>query len=190
MKQSIAGFALLALAACGGGSGNANLPDLVATKRAPVTGPGGCGVRDAWIVSEVAGVRLSRPSIMTMETARALDRWVRVGAVPAVGRQGGGLAELVVASGYACRTRNSQTGARLSEHAKGRAIDFSGFILANGEHISVLNGWRGKNSRTLRKMHRAACGPFGTVLGPDADRFHQDNLHFDVAEYRSGPYCR
>ncbi|MEM9755898.1 MAG: extensin family protein, partial [Pseudomonadota bacterium] len=25
---------------------------------------------------------------------------------------------------------------------------------------------------------------------PESDRFHQDHFHFDVADYRSGPYCR
>jgi len=30
----------------------------------------------------------------------------------------------------------------------------------------------------------------GTVLGPEANRFHRDHFHFDTAEYRSGPYCR
>ena len=190
MKQILASLARLALAACGGGDDGANLPGLVATKRAPVTGPGGCGVRDAWVVTEVAGVQLSRPAIMTMQTARSLDRWVRSGAVPAIGRRGGGLVELTVASHYACRSRNSRPGARLSEHAQGRAIDISSFVLASGERISVLRGWRGDDSRVLRRMHRAACGPFGTVLGPDADRHHQDHFHFDVADYRSGPYCR
>ncbi|SMX22952.1 extensin-like domain-containing protein [Boseongicola aestuarii] len=190
MKRLIAGLALLALVACGGGDNSANLPGLVAVKRAPVTGPGGCGVRDAWVVTEVAGVRLSRPSIMTMRTARALDRWVRRGAVPAIGRRGGGLVELTVAAHYACRTRNSRAGARLSEHAQGRAIDISSFVLASGERISVLRGWRGEDSRVLRRMHGAACGPFGTVLGPNADRHHQDHFHFDVADHRGGPYCR
>ena len=42
----------------------------------------------------------------------------------------------------------------------------------------------------MRKMHRTACGPFGTVLGPDSDRFHRDHFHFDTAKYRSGPFCR
>ena len=179
----------LALVACGGGD-DGDFSGLVAVKRAPVTGPGGCGVRDAWVVTEAGGVKLSRPAIMTMETARALDRWVRNGAIPAIGRRGGGLEELTVAAHYACRTRNSRAGARLSEHAQGRAIDISSFVLASGERISVLRGWRGADSRVLRRMHRAACGPFGTVLGPDADRHHQDHFHFDVASYRSGPYCR
>jgi hypothetical protein len=42
----------------------------------------------------------------------------------------------------------------------------------------------------MRRMHRGACGPFGTVLGPEADRYHQDHFHFDTARYRSGSYCR
>jgi len=44
--------------------------------------------------------------------------------------------------------------------------------------------------RILREMHSTACGPFGTVLGPEANRFHRENFHFDTARYRSGRYCR
>ena len=32
--------------------------------------------------------------------------------------------------------------------------------------------------------------PFGTVLGPNSDRFHRDHFHFDMASYSSGAYCR
>jgi hypothetical protein len=42
----------------------------------------------------------------------------------------------------------------------------------------------------MRRAHKTACGPFGTVLGPNADRYHQDHFHFDTARYRSGSYCR
>ena len=42
----------------------------------------------------------------------------------------------------------------------------------------------------LQRMHRGACGPFGTVLGPDADRYHKGHFHFDTARRRSGPICR
>ena len=43
----------------------------------------------------------------------------------------------------------------------------------------------------LRNLHRAACGPFGTVLGPNANAAHRDHYHFDTARYRSGTaYCR
>jgi hypothetical protein len=39
-------------------------------------------------------------------------------------------------------------------------------------------------------MHKSACGPFGTVLGPDADKYHKDHFHFDVAKHGNGAYCR
>lgn len=43
----------------------------------------------------------------------------------------------------------------------------------------------------LRAVHKAACGPFTTVLGPDADAAHLDHFHLDLAHRRSGAsYCR
>lgn len=184
----------MTLAAChdGGSLGDSAPGGIVATKRAPVTGPGGCGVRDAWVVTEVSGVKLSRPSIMTMDTARALDTWVRKTAIPAVGRRGGGLSELTVAAHYACRTRNSRPGAKLSQHALGRAIDISSIVMRDGSRVSVLRGWgSGEDGRLLARLHRGACGPFKTVLGPNADRHHQDHFHFDIERHRRGStYCR
>lgn len=151
----------------------------------------GCGVANPVRVTEVAGVRLSQAAIMDCNTARTLNTWVQQGAIPAVGNRGGGLAELKVAAHYACRTRNHQPGARISEHGKGRAIDISGITLQNGDHISVLRGWHERGDRRIiRALHSSACGPFGTVLGPNSDRFHQNHLHFDTARHGSGPYCR
>ena len=151
----------------------------------------GCGVSDPVRVTEVSGIKLSQPAVIDCTTAKALNAWVRDGVFPAVGRLGGGPATLRVAAHYACRTRNNQPGAKVSEHGRGRAIDISGVTLKNGATITVLKGWsdpvRGK---VLKKMHKAACGPFGTVLGPKSDRFHKDHLHLDTARYRSGTYCR
>lgn len=156
-----------------------------------VAGEGACGIRNAVRVTRVGGVDLIQPVRMDCDTARALDNWVRDGLLPTVGRKGGGAVALQTAAGYACRGRNNQSGARLSEHARGKAIDIAAIQLANGSRISVLQDWNnGANGRLLRALHRAACGPFGTVLGPDSDRFHQDHFHFDTASYRSGSYCR
>ena len=182
-------MALMALAACGGGATTPS-SGIIAEKRAPVRGPGRCGVDPAWTVREVAGVRLSQPATIRIETARALERWLVNTAIPAVGRRGGGLTELKVVAHYSCRTRNSRPGARLSEHARGNAIDISAFVMADGSRVTVLDGWRSGDSTLLRKLHSGACGPFGTVLGPNADRHHQDQFHFDVANHRGGPYCR
>ncbi len=142
-------------------------------------------------VSSVAGLRLSQPAIMDCRTATALNAWAERGVKPAIGRLGGGPVGLKVAAHYSCRTRNNQSGAKVSEHGKGRAIDISAIELRNGQSLTVLHGWRNRqHGKRLRAMHQAACGPFGTVLGPNSDRFHQDHFHFDTARYRSGAYCR
>ncbi|MBB06437.1 extensin-like domain-containing protein [Pseudooceanicola sp.] len=151
----------------------------------------GCGVDEAVRVSSISGVALSSHAVMDCITAKSFKHWVDNGLKPAVKTRGGGVARIRVAAHYACRTRNNQPGARISEHGRGRAIDISGFTLRDGSKISVLTGWRTKrDSAILRRMHAAACGPFGTVLGPDSNRYHADHFHFDTARYRSGSYCR
>lgn len=151
----------------------------------------GCGVDNAIKLRSVAGVKLSQSSTMDCGTAKALKTWVEKGVKPALVNRGGGVASIKVAAHYACRTRNNKKGAKISEHGKGRAIDVSGFTLKNGQTITLLKGWRSaKDGPALKRMHKAACGSFGTVLGPNADRYHQDHFHFDTARYRSGSYCK
>lgn len=109
------------------------------------------------------------------------------GAIPAAKRNGG-LSSMRVAASYACRARNKRPGAKLSEHAKGNAIDISAFVMRDGRTVTLISHWSGgRNGRMLREMWKSACGPFGTVLGPNSDRYH---FHFDVARYRNGPFCR
>jgi len=151
----------------------------------------GCGVENAVRVRSVSGVALSTGSVMDCGTAKALNTWMARSAKPALSRRGGGLHSVKVAAHYACRTRNNQRGARVSEHGKGRAIDISGFRLRDGTEVSVLKGWSARRySKPMRQMHQGACGPFGTVLGPNANKFHRDHFHFDTARYRSGRYCK
>lgn len=149
-----------------------------------------CGINDAVQITSVSGVKLSRPSTMDCSTAQALNKWVDKTVKPTFKRRGP-VVELQVAAHYACRTRNNRKGAKISEHGKGRAIDISGFRMADGEVVTVLNGWRKNPSKKqLTKVWRGACGPFGTVLGPNSDRYHRDHFHLDTARYRSGTYCR
>jgi hypothetical protein len=168
------------------------IPGLAGDRLQPITGRiSGCGIAEPVRLRSVDGIPLTSAATINCDTARALQTWLREGLVPAVGRTGGGVANLRVVASYACRTRNSQSGARLSEHARGNAIDIAGIGLANGSELSVLRDWNsGRGGRILREAHRTACGTFGTVLGPNSDRFHQDHFHFDVASYRSGAYCR
>lgn len=150
-----------------------------------------CGVAEPVRVTSVAGLRLSQAAIIDCPTAIALNAWAERGVKPATGRLGGGPVGLRVAAHYSCRSRNNQRGAKISEHAKGRAIDISAIELANGQSLTVLQGWRSpQQGKLLKAMHASACGPFGTVLGPGSDKFHQDHFHLDTARYRSGSYCK
>ncbi len=151
----------------------------------------GCGLPDGVRVTEVDGVRLSTPANIDCVTAQALRRWVTESVKPTVGRLGGGVAGLQVMASYNCRTRNNQPGAKVSEHGRGHAIDIGAIILRNGQSITVLRGWRdAQQGAILRALHQGACAIFGTVLGPNSDRFHQNHFHLDTARYRSGHYCR
>lgn len=151
----------------------------------------GCGLANPVRVEMVSGVALNRSAIMDCTTAKALNKWVKNGVKPAIGRRGGGLTGLRVIADYSCRTRNNKPGAKISEHGRGRAIDIAAFTLANGRAITVLDGWRKpRDKKLLKRLHRAACGPFGTVLGPNADRYHVNHFHLDTARYRGGAYCR
>lgn len=153
-----------------------------------VTGRGRCGIENAVRVRSVAGVTLKPSATIDCRTASALKRWVTTGALPATGGQA---SSLRVVSHYSCRNRNSAASGRLSEHSFGKAIDIAGIGLKSGREITVLNGWNSsRDSTALRRMWSAACGPFGTVLGPNANRFHRDHFHFDTASHRSGSYCR
>lgn len=151
----------------------------------------GCGIQNPVRVSSVSGVALSTPAVLNCSTAKALNNWVQDGVKPIIARLGGGASSLQVIAGYSCRTRNNQPGAKISEHGKGKALDISAINLKDGSSVSVLEDWRkGRKGRLLTRLHRAACGPFGTVLGPDADRFHRDHFHVDTGNGTGGTYCR
>ncbi len=167
------------------------VPDLQGEAIGTVVGAGQCGIKNAVKLRAVSGVRLSTPATIDCSTAKALKKWVDGSLLPQVGRRGGGVSDIRIAASYACRGRNNQKGARLSEHSFGHAVDISGLTLRDGTMITVLQGWgSGKDGKLLKRLHRDACGPFGTVLGPNSDRFHKDHFHFDTARYRSGPYCK
>ncbi len=151
----------------------------------------GCGVANPIRLTEVDGVALTQPATLNCDTAKALKHWVKGTVKPAVGRLGGGVASLKVVAHYSCRTRNNVPGAKISEHGRGNAIDIAAINLKNGVALTVLKGWRDRvQSKILKKVHAEACGTFGTVLGPNADRYHQDHFHLDVARHRGGAYCR
>lgn len=153
----------------------------------------GCLIEKPVRVSKISGVPLSTPIRVNCALAKKTADWID-GSVKRAAKQdvGVAIASIRPVASYACRTRNSRPGARLSEHAKGNAIDIASFTFEDGTTATVLNGFEASGGRGdfLRKVWKEACGPYGTVLGPRSDRFHQDHFHFDIARHINGPYCR
>ena len=148
----------------------------------------GCGIEAPVRITAVDGVTLTMPATLDCDTARALRKWVTNKVKPAFGRNE--VTSLRVAAHYACRGRNNKKGARISQHGRGKAIDISGFKLADGSEVTVLQDYKSRRGKAIRTAHKGACGIFGTTLGPGSDGYHQDHLHLDTASYRGGPYCK
>jgi hypothetical protein len=152
---------------------------------------GGCGIPRPVRLRSVAGVALAPEPTLACEAARALKAWVQDEAGPGFAPLGARLEGLEIADDYACRNRNRAATGKLSEHARGGAIDIAGFRLADGAVVGIADGWTSpRYGAVLRRLHAAACGPFSTTLGPGSDEFHETHLHYDVEQRRRGPYCR
>ncbi|MCA0434282.1 MAG: extensin family protein [Proteobacteria bacterium] len=154
----------------------------------------GCGVRNAWRVYSLQGVKMSQPVVLNCAMVNAFATWIANTMQPAAeDRFGEAVTSLDVPSAYACRPRNNVRGAKLSEHGHGNAVDVSVFRLQSGRKVEVEQGWFGsrKERRFLASVREDACGLFKTVLGPGSDRYHKNHLHFDLQRHRNGgSYCR
>jgi hypothetical protein len=150
----------------------------------------GCSALGAVQLLDI-GTPVANLGAMTCPLARQFARWTREAMQPAARAWlGSPVAKIESFGTYSCRPVNNRAGARLSEHGRANAVDVGAFVLADGRRITVLAGWSGKDEdvrRFLRAIHGAGCRRFGVVLGPDADAFHRDHLHFDMGR---GPYCR
>ena len=112
-----------------------------------------------------------------------LDRWLAESVQPAAQRWFGvRVVEIKQISAYSCRGMNGDSGAHISEHAFGNALDIAGFTLADGRHVTVKDGWHGlpEEQGFLRDIEAAACQQFTTVLAPGSNAYHYDHIHVDL----------
>lgn len=93
------------------------------------------------------------------------------------------VAEIFHAGSFSCRRIYGRDTGRFSEHATADAVDITGFRLADGSRLSMLEDWRstGPEGAFLREVRDGACRLFPTVLSPDYNLAHRDHLHLDVA---------
>ncbi|MBT8458574.1 MAG: extensin family protein [Boseongicola sp.] len=88
-------------------------------------------------------------------------------------------------SSFSCRRMRTSRGEsqRWSTHARGEAIDVSGFVLNDGTEIDLRIDWSGLSDEAgfLRSAQRSSCKWFGGVLGPDFNNLHADHFHMQVS---------
>lgn len=169
-------------------------PSPVLQSRAALGGPSVCGAARPFEMSGAMGGRVSmRPAaLLRCPMIPQVERWVADAVAPlARYHLGSPVVELQVAASYACRPIDNIPGGRLSEHGYANALDISAFTLADGRKITVKGGWYGDDRERafLRAVHDGACRDFTTVLGPEADSYHRDHFHMDLARHgRDGMY--
>jgi len=147
---------------------------------------GGCSavgaVKLASLRSDTARLKLSNLGPMTCDLADTFAGWARFGVDRAAQQiLGSALIRIETMGSYNCRTIAGST--RLSGHASARAIDVSGFVLADGRRITVEGNWDDKSPdvrRFFTAIHASACKRFGMVLGPNYNPAHRNHLHLEV----------
>ena len=159
----------------------------------PSISEGACGVlRPVAITRLSSGIAIAPQTEILCRTALALDDWAASSIVPAARASfpNNPPKAMRLEGTYTCRARSSQD--KISEHARGSAIDIGSISLSDGTDIPVTG--RNEDTPEARFQHAirdGACGPFKTVLGPGTDADHASHFHVDIAARRNGgTYCK
>jgi hypothetical protein len=150
---------------------------------------GGCNARGAVRLSDI-GTPITNTGAITCPLARNFAAWVRNAVKPAarqIYRQE--IVRVETFGTYSCRNIYGGRSGRLSQHAFANAIDVSAFVLADGQRITLLQGWHGdsRSQQFLRLIHTSACRRFPTVLSPDYNAAHANHFHLDMSGQN---FCR
>jgi len=156
----------------------------------------GCGIDKPIVLSEaLPGIKVRPEATLRCPTARALAHWMKESVIPAAAVAAGDQGRITTinqASAYICRLRNSAETGKISEHARGNAIDVASFSFEKGEDIAVKPR---REDSTLtgafqRTVSASGCLYFSTVLDPESDAAHETHFHLDVLERKGGyRYC-
>ncbi|MBN8951273.1 MULTISPECIES: extensin family protein [unclassified Rhizobium] len=154
----------------------------------------GCGIdKPIALSSPLPGIAFKPEGKMRCEAALALAQWVKESVIPsAAALDNGKIVTINQASTYVCRLRNNASTGKISEHARGNAIDVASFTFENGKTIAIEPR---REDPTLtgafqRAASASACLYFTTVLDPESDAAHETHFHLDVIERNGGfRYC-
>ncbi len=148
---------------------------------------GSCTIADAVeLLSVDTGIDLiefRQKPVLSCNFAALLGRWTGEIAGPVFsaysGRQ---LRSVITGPGIVCRNRVGGAKTKVSEHAKGNAIDITGFRLSGKRSVKIGDKNSKSEKRALQALRTSACGYFTTVLGPGANSAHNHHFHVDYAK--------
>ncbi|MGL4817210.1 MAG: extensin family protein [Enterobacter asburiae] len=159
----------------------ANQRDLIRTQ--PVADSGGaCPLNNVVRVRDFGPVGLNSSFLASCPLALSSALFISQQARPLTKRYtGSDLARIDHLGSYACRNIYHRPYARRSEHATAEALDIAAFRLANGERVTVLNGWKAATTQPwLKAMLAASCGYYGNGLGPEYNAAHANHFHLGM----------
>jgi len=160
----------------------------VIAKSLPPIHEGQCGIQSPLAVSAISANGRSIPLDATVTTdcgmASAFPDWIAEVDSYLFAHDKTRIKRIAVSTNYECRNVDHAKEGNLSFHSFADAIDVIGFALEDGRTISIDPGFNGTPEQGREILHfarDAACTHFMTVLSPDADAFHQNNMHLDLA---------
>ncbi|MEO8756930.1 MAG: extensin family protein [Devosia sp.] len=157
-------------------------------KALPPIHDGQCGIQSPLAIEAISAngrsIPLNAPVITDCGMATAFPAWIAEVDSYLKAHDKTQIKTINLSTSYQCRNVNHSKTGNLSFHAFADALDVMGFTLEDGRTISIAPGYKGtpeQGSQILHFAHDSACTHFMTVLGPDADAEHQDNMHLDLA---------
>lgn len=146
---------------------------------------GECPLTNVVRVRDFGAVKLSNSFLASCPLALRSALFVGQQAAPLTERMmNSRLIRVEHLGSYACRNIYHRPDARRSEHASAQALDISSFVLADGRHITVLQGWKQEDSAPwLRTLLSTSCTYYGNSLGPDYNAAHANHFHLGMRGY-------
>ncbi len=87
------------------------------------------------------------------------------------------------------RQKAREEARELAKEAARKANDAPSVVMPVSASLAAAAQKPGPRGQFLREIHEAACGTFGTVLGPEANEAHRNHFHLDMAKRRYKSFC-
>jgi hypothetical protein len=139
---------------------------------------------EAAILKKGRRVAFAPPVLLNCAFAGVLVEWLREEGAEILEDRRGPVKRLVLGGGYQCRRRNGFETGKISEHARGNALDLIGVEWVRGDKMTFTDP--ASDLALATDLRFSLCGRFSTVLGPGSDTFHEGHVHIDLEQRASG----